>query len=665
MAGLKLRPLSEAERAELEAWLAQHGESLPALVRAALAQHHALCEGLSGSRQKLSQVLFELRRALGIIAASERRQSRDPLGPVSNGDRARPKSERARLELDAERSQTLSAWHKKLAKRHGRMVKVLRRKLMKMPIPPELEEDERTLEEKAQEEAEIAAEVREQMVRMRLGGGAQVAFESCKEAFMTGAQVATSEETVTLPAPVDEQRDGTVLDTMVEERERFDFSFEVKRLTLQVEKKVVQGKDGERRVVSASTAALGPPGYAVTWEFLAHMAVLVVQYAMPMNRLAQLLSTDAKRFTAGALARMLRYVARRFAPIYLDLFDSLADSDILSGDDTSCRVTEVSRYLTAPPEAVATPPPWHGYRNPEAAQAQLAAGDKSLAAMLGAELGFEFERRTGDGTKKALHTTTISGRSDGDDPRSLIVLYRSHLGGFGNLLETLLSQRSPQRKALTIQSDLATVNLVADEELRRRFEIRYVGCASHARRPFALYEDEAPEYCAAMLHMFKGLFIHEHILNVFGRNEQNVRAVRDVDSRAQWQEIKELAEDMSTLWSRETKLGEGARYITRNFAKLTAYLDDPRLELTNNFSERMLRLEKLIEASSLFRTSLEGRFALDIMRTVLQTAVAARAPLQEYILSVLRAPPAIVAAAPGLFTPRVWAAANPQPSPAD
>ena len=122
---------------------------------------------------------------------------------------------------------------------------------------------------------------------------------------------------------------------------------------------------------------------------------------------------------------------------------------------------------------------------------------------------------------------------------------------------------------------------------------------------------------------------------------------------------------MATHWSRETKLGEGARYIIRNFDKLTAYLDDPRLELTNNHSERMLRLEKLIEASSLFRTSLEGRFALDIMRTVLQTAVAARAPLQEYVLSVLRASPADVAAAPGLFTPREWVAANTQPSSAD
>jgi hypothetical protein len=653
----ELGALSEAERAELFAWLAEHAETLPPLVRTALLQHHALCEGLSGSRHKLAQVLFELRRALGIVAASERRRlSRDPLGPLCNGRGRRATSERERLEMDAERYETLSAWHKDLAKRHGRMSKAVKRKLMKMPTHPELGEDERSDEEKAQD----AAELREHMTRMRLGEGADPAFESSKQAFITGAQVATSEETLPLPAPVDEKRDGKVLDTMVEERERFDFSFEIKRLVLQVEKKVVQAADGERHVVSASTADFGPRGYAVTWEFLAHMVLLVVQYAMPMNRLAQLLSTDAKRFTAGALARMLRYVARRFAPIYLALFDSLADSDILSGDDTSCRVTEVSRHLAAKPEAVG-PPPWHGYRNPEAAQAQLAAGDASLSAMLAAELGFEFERRTGDGTKKALHVTTISGRSDGKDPRSLIVLYRSHLGGFGNLLETLMCKRSPKRRSLTIQSDLATVNLVADEELRRRFDIRYVGCASHARRPFALYEDEAPEYCGAMLHMFKGLFIHEHGLNVFGRNEQNVRAVRGVDSRAQWLEIKGLAEEMTTLWSRETKLGEGARYITRNFAKLTAYLDDPRIDLTNNFSERMLRLEKLIEASSLFRTSLEGRFALDIMRTVLQTAVAARAPLQEYLLDVLRASPADVAATPARFTPREWAVTNAPP----
>jgi hypothetical protein len=78
----------------------------------------------------------------------------------------------------------------------------------------------------------------------------------------------------------------------------------------------------------------------------------------------------------------------------------------------------------------------------------------------------------------------------------------------------------------------------------------------------------------------------------------------------------------------------------------------------------MRRLEKLIEGNSLFPTSLEGRFALDIMRTVLQTAVAARAPLQDCVLGVLHASPTELAAAPAPFTPREWVPVNTGPSPA-
>ena len=41
-----------------------------------------------------------------------------------------------------------------------------------------------------------------------------------------------------------------------------------------------------------------------------------------------------------------------------------------------------------------------------------------------------------------------------------------------------------------------------------------------------------------------------------------------------------------------TPLGTGARHIIKHFDKLTAYLDDPRLDATNNLRERLLRTEK-------------------------------------------------------------------------
>ena len=111
-----------------------------------------------------------------------------------------------------------------------------------------------------------------------------------------------------------------------------------------------------------------------------------------------------------------------------------------------------------------------------------------------------------------------------------------------------------------------------------------------------------------------------------------------------------------------TKLGDAAHYILRHFKKLTAYLDDPIIAISNDFSERMLRMENLIEANALFRNSLEGRFALDINRSILQTAIAARAPLQDYVNHVLRASPAAVAAEPEAFTALAYASANPRGS---
>ena len=108
---------------------------------------------------------------------------------------------------------------------------------------------------------------------------------------------------------------------------------------------------------------------------------------------------------------------------------------------------------------------------------------------------------------------------------------------------------------------------------------------------------------------------------------------------------------MANKWPPSTKLGQACRYIIRNFSKLTAYLDNHLLEATNNLRERMLRTEKLIEKGSLFRRSLEGRFVLDIIRTVTQTAVASGVPVRDYIEFVLRADPDEVSKNPELFTP--------------
>lgn len=91
-------------------------------------------------------------------------------------------------------------------------------------------------------------------------------------------------------------------------------------------------------------------------------------------------------------------------------------------------------------------------------------------------------------------------------------------------------------------------------------------------------------------------------------------------------------------------------------AEQTYYLTDPRVAPTNNLSERLLRMEKLIANNSLFRQTLEGRFALDIMRSVLQTAIAAKVDLHAYMIWLMRMPEQAVASDPAAFTPMAFKA---------
>ena len=698
--------LSREQCHEAASWIAANLSSVPEPVRIILALHLGFLTGGGELRRRFDEMCRELRRALGITRSSERRRSGDPLGGVGRAVARSAQDERQRLEAQRDRSDRLSDWHDGLTKRHRGQVRRLQEKLTKMKNKPksdpmiereqegpsalELELAEEMpveqIELTAEQQAEVKANTKEFVEHLERGDDAtDTELESAEETLMPSGAAVSTEQTERLAADLSQQpQDAKLIKTLQDNRVRYDIAVQVSRIELEVEKQVVVNGNGERTVVSASTDPYGPARYSVTWSALGTLAVLVGQFAIPLNRLATLFSTAGKEFTAGGLSRLMHYVAVRLVAIYIELGEQLSDADIVAGDDTSCRVLELNAYfeqLKATRKKGYRPkPPWAGYRTRAEAQQsidecerqrraraqQRAEGQReakrtpdkepSIAMLIGRHFDFESPRQDGKGAKQSMNTTVVTGRSVGKDPRSLIVFYRSHLGGCGNLLELILHNRNPSAKDLIVQSDLSTTNLIRDPALVSRFNFRFIGCSAHARRPFALYEDEDPVYCSYILHLFAGLAMHEERLDAHGRNRHNVLAVRQHESRRLWEEILEVATKIESRWSKETKLGAGARYIIKHYDKLTAYLDDPRLQPTNNMRERMLRTEKLIENSSMFRRSLEGRFVLDIIRTVLQTAVAARVPVHEYLVSVLREDPDEIASHPERFTPYAWAA---------
>ena len=636
----KLDTLTKDQHSEIGRWLEGDGKNAPQVVRIALSHYNALAQKLDESQQGLRGFLAQLRRALGITPSSEVRKSSGR--PIASS-RDDVKREIEDLLTSSQRSDILAKWHKDLARQHTRMSKEKLEKAKKLEdyvlTPEDLAESERAGKS-------LSSHILE-------GDGArEPRLESPNEPFMTGVFADLEEDEIDAIVNRDKTKGFKIVDTLADERERFNFEIKVEKIKINVEKLVVEDETGETRIITASTKHIGPPRFDITWEFLTNLCVLVAQYALPFNRIATMLTTTAKKFTASMLSKHFIYTADRFVDVYLHLFSNLSPTDVLMGDDTSVRVTEVSRYFKTQSTAPPTPSPWQDYATPEKAKNVASQGGTlPLDVRVAQVLPFVSERRTGDGDKTKFNTTVLHGRTIPDDPRSSIIFYRSHFGGFANLCEALLKIRDPELKKLWIQSDLATTNLVVDTKLMEIFDIQYAGCASHARRPFAIHEEEDSVWCSYMLHMFKGLFIHEHCLDSSGRNTKNVMAVRTNDSLAMWEEIKQIAVDISEKWSKKTKLGNAARYIINNFEKLTTYLYNPRLSLTNNFSERMMRMEKMIESSALFRTSLKGRAALDIIRTIIQTCVATEVNVKDYMLYVLKSDPEDVARQPQNYTP--------------
>ena len=105
-------------RQELDQWLKDNADTLPAVVKDALSHYNFLLIGLAGDPSSLSSTLLQLRRALGITASSEKRKdSGDPIGPTAKPGDGKPKDPKERLQLSLDRCQDLENWHKDLARK--------------------------------------------------------------------------------------------------------------------------------------------------------------------------------------------------------------------------------------------------------------------------------------------------------------------------------------------------------------------------------------------------------------------------------------------------------------------------------------------------------------------------------------------------------------------
>lgn len=139
-------------------------------------------------------------------------------------------------------------------------------------------------------------------------------------------------------------------------------------------------------------------------------------------------------------------------------------------------------------------------------------------------------------------------------------------------------------------------NQVTTPERRER-----VGCWAHARRHFFDGQAHDPAVADKMLRMIRLLYRVEHR----AMRQQILGTEEHLQLRARWSAaitrwIRAFLDEQRGVQLPKGGLGEALGYLHNNWTELTRFLEDARLPLDNNVSERALRVVALGRKNFLF-----------------------------------------------------------------
>lgn len=162
-----------------------------------------------------------------------------------------------------------------------------------------------------------------------------------------------------------------------------------------------------------------------------------------------------------------------------------------------------------------------------------------------------------------------------------------------------------------------------------------VGCWGHARRGFFKCLNDIPE----------ARFVLERIVQLYKVEyraaEQNLlgtdahRDLRQALSKPITEEIITWCRENQAQYPPQGPMAKAIGYTINQWATLTVFLDDPKIQLDNNVSERALRIEALGRANFLFVGHDEAGQNLAILQTLVATCKLHGVNPYDYLVDVL------------------------------
>ena len=421
------------------------------------------------------------------------------------------------------------------------------------------------------------------------------------------------------------------------ERVVTNIKFVIEHITLRIET-VTDMISGKKVTATVDEA----PAYcSYTYNTILQLIQQHVEYFIPLNRLS-IMYKAALNISRSTIYRFHYYAAQVFLPVYLELFKCLINkAEIIQIDDTKTKILnerQEEEFDIISKNADGEEKNFKGLVDPNI----------NICQTLHDDIGMLSYRKDNE-TLKKVNVTFITGKTDESDINSRISIFYTHFGQAGDLLEKLLLYRKKKETLLYIVSDLASFNQ-ADITAIKKHNIFTVGCNAHARRNF-WNARKLDDNIYFILRCYKFLYRIEKII----ANKPKVALkYRQQYAKAAWKIlIHGCKKKILPKWPDGSAPRKAVNYILKHEKELTLYMDNAKLPIDNNRSERGIRGEKLMLAGCKFRYNSEGRSVFDILRTMMTNCRSAQVNWLVYARDVLRNRE-LVALNPENWTPLAW-----------
>lgn len=162
-----------------------------------------------------------------------------------------------------------------------------------------------------------------------------------------------------------------------------------------------------------------------------------------------------------------------------------------------------------------------------------------------------------------------------------------------------------------------------------------VGCWSHLRRKFVEAETSEPELAKAAIDQIRKLFLLERVAKEKKLDAEATRRFREENARPILDAFEVWLNLAETQSLPRGPLAKAITYARNQRVALWRFLDDGRLELSNNAAERALRPFAVGRKNWLFFQRKSGGVSATILMSLLMTCKAAGVNPREYFRDVL------------------------------